>query len=173
MKAIATKGGTVGLVAVGAVALALALAGCSGASADAHPATSDLVDDPVSTADTERLGDVPQECIDAMPYVLTPADIAAIAQLPEFWPEEPVGATLCATSTGGDVETASFVTDAPIEEVLAHYEAALSGQETFRVSGEENGTGYESLTGSVDGIGFQVQERDAGFTLAFAPEAME
>lgn len=165
------------LLALG-VAAALALTGCAGgAGADqgADPGAIEPADELVedgaledALGDREDLG-VPEECAAAFVGAVGPADLADVEARPADWPEPPSGSTLCVTGGGGSVETASYASTAGIEEVLAHYESALpAAYERFRVSGEENGTGYESLDGQGAEVAFQIRESDGGFVIAFA-----
>ncbi|GGH40704.1 hypothetical protein [Microbacterium album] len=160
-----------GIVAV----LAFALTACAAPDSEAPraeaPATSE--DPPASGALPEmpqREGEVPQECQDAYPLAVVPADLADVASVPDDWPAPPAGAVLCLTSGSFDdtTETASYATDAPIEDVLAHYEAALAGYELYRADGAENGTGYDTLDGERPGLGVQIRETDGGFVIVFA-----
>ncbi|WP_164861749.1 hypothetical protein, partial [Microbacterium sp. CPCC 204701] len=114
-------------------------------------------------------GAVPEECAQAFPLAYAPADIAMIESLPVDWPAPPAGAILCVTSetVGGSSETASYATETPIGDVLAHYEAQLPGYDLDRSDGAENGTGYATLDGTNGDIAFQVRETDGGFILAF------
>lgn len=157
----------------GAVALALGGIALVGCAEQIHPAASDppvidVEDEQPDDADSPREAGVPEECIEAFPYVFAPADIADVSQLPADWPEAPEGAVLCMTASGGSIETADFATEASFEEVAAYYEQALIGRgESERVSGADNGTGWDALGGSVDGVHYQVQERDTGYRIAF------
>jgi hypothetical protein len=165
------------LVLVLGVAAAFALTGCAGgadpgAGAGAiEPADGEHVDDGAADEaleDREALG-VPEECAAAFLGAVVPADLADVEAHPADWPEPPAGSTLCVTGGGGSVETASYAATAGIDEVLAHYESALpASYERFRVSGEENGTGYESLDGQGGDVAFQIRETDGGFIIAFA-----
>jgi uncharacterized protein YceK len=156
------------LVAALAVASLWTLAGCTDAASvddgTEGPAVSDMVDDA-----EDAFADTPEECREAFPLAMGGADIADLALLPSDWPAPPDGAVLCGTAEtiGGARETASYAIDAPIGDVLTHYETALTGYETFRESGDENGTGYDSLSGGDDVFGFQIRESDGGFVLAF------
>ncbi|ALJ19224.1 hypothetical protein [Microbacterium sp. No. 7] len=133
------------------------------------PADPDV--DPGADADVpDDRGDVPPECLAALPYLLGPADFADM-DAPAGWPDAPADATLCMTASG-DVASATFVTELPFTDVAAHYERALAETvhadtyEVYRTSGEENGTGYDALDGiGPEGVMFQVREHDAGFVL--------
>lgn len=161
--------------ALAAVLLAsIALAGCSG---DA-PA-SDRIDDPAGTVEEDfdtpvdvDVEGMPPECAVVSVGWYPGIDISNVENMPADWPAPPEDSTLCATSSGGSIQTAAYASPLSIDEVLAFYEAALpAGFTAAQVSGEENGTGYESLEGNGPGIAFQVRENDGGFTLAFAAEA--
>ncbi|WP_308797330.1 hypothetical protein [Agromyces silvae] len=162
-----------GLIA--ALAAAFALAGCTGGAGDVDPAGIEEAESYVEDGaldeaieDREALG-VPEECAAAYLGAVVPADIADVEAIPADWPEPPAGSTLCVTGGGGSVETASYAATAGIDEVIAHYESALpASYERFRVSGEENGTGYESLDGQGADVAFQIRESDGGFVIAFA-----
>ncbi|MDR5698574.1 hypothetical protein [Agromyces aerolatus] len=163
------------LALVAGVAVAFALAGCTGGDAGVDPAGIEeadtyaedgALDDAIE--DREALG-VPEECAAAFVGAVVPADLADVEARPADWPEPPAGSTLCVTGGGGSVETASYAATAGIDEVLAHYESVLpASYERFRVSGEENGTGYESLDGQGAEVAFQIRESDGGFVIAFA-----
>ena len=154
---------------VALLAAALAFTGCTADLGDAADGLSGGVPvgglDATDADDVERLGDVPPECAEAIPYLLGPADFADM-DAPAGWPDAPAGATLCMTSSGG-IAAATFVSDLAFDEIAAHYEAALAdAYETSRASGEENGTGYATVDGfAPDGSAFQVREHDAGFVL--------
>jgi hypothetical protein len=93
-------------------------------------------------------------------------DLGGITLMPAGWPEPPVDATLRRTSgtTGGNVQTLDYVTEASADEVLAAYESALVSYDAVR---EDHGAG-EMVWGTVGDIGFQVTVEPAGFTILFA-----
>ncbi|OUZ11703.1 hypothetical protein BHE97_04135 [Aeromicrobium sp. PE09-221] len=149
---------------VGGVSVLLALTACSSPADD----TAEEDRDEVVVEDTADGVEVPAECREAYAYAAAGGSLDDIEALPDGWPAAPGGSTLCVTADGGSVETASYVTAAPIEEVLAYYERELAGDyEVVRVDGAENGTGYDSLDGSGEAIGFQIRESDGGFVIAF------
>ncbi len=151
-------------LAVTGAALLLALTACGDGDSDA--ATSDD-DGLTSIEDLDDAAELDPLCEEAFGYADPTASLDSIEALPGSWPDAPDGAVLCLTGVGSDVQTASYATDDDIAAVLAHYTDAVPGLEL--VSGEENGTGYDTLSGVVDGVGVEVRERDAGqFVLAFA-----
>lgn len=158
-----------GLLGVG-LALLLALSGCA-SSAGTSPAVSDLYDGDVEVSmplPDERAPGVPDECFEHYPWATGPASFDALELTPDGWPEPPQGSTLCTTNSGGAAETAIYVTTQPADEVLAHYEAALGAYEHTRITGAENGTGYDSLDGSDGGaFNFQIREAEGGFQITF------
>ncbi len=124
-------------------------------------------DDPAT--DPEPMGEVPEECLAGFPMAMPDADIADLELMPADWPAPPAGSTLCITmgTVGGSTESAGYAVDLPIEDVFAHYEAAVQGYETLRTDGMENGSGYATLDGIGSDVDFQIRERDGGFTLMF------
>jgi len=157
--------------ALAALSIAGLLASCSADAESTGPAVSGPGDEQEEVSmplPDERAPGVPEECFEHYPWATGPADPAALTSQPDDWPDPPAGSTLCATSGGGASEMASYVTPASTEEILDHYESALQGYQVSRISGEENGTGYDSLDGSNDrGLSFQVREADGGFILTF------
>ncbi|GAA2250222.1 hypothetical protein N1031_19945 [Herbiconiux moechotypicola] len=162
-------------------ALAVALTGCSFSAGtelgvDEPVVDEPLVDEPAVAADDgagaeEPLGDVPEECLAVSVTSWPGADLADVESIPASWPQPPSGSVLCSTGGGGSTETAAYASPLAIDEILAHYESSLGSEYSFeRFSGEENGTGYDSLDGSGPGVGFQVRENDGGFTLVFATD---
>ena len=137
----------------------LALAGCGGQD-DATP---------VGAADQQQAqvdSGIPEACLDAYPAAFTAPDLADATLLPGDWPEPPTGATLCQTTgtADGAVETADYATDAPAAEVLDAYEAALSAYDVAR---EDQGLG-EQLSGTADGVLFEITTRDGAYSVTFA-----
>ena len=157
-----------GGLALAVAPLLLALAACSGGAAGTGPAVSELHDGEQMPLPEERAEGVPDECFEVYPWAPGTASLDDLQLVPADWPAAPADATLCTTTGGGAVETAAFVGDQPAEQILAHYETALDGYELARVSGEQNGTGYESLDGSDGGaFTFQIREAEGGFLLTF------
>ncbi|KRB79995.1 hypothetical protein ASE01_00340 [Nocardioides sp. Root190] len=140
------------------------LAACGGT--DEPEASSPAGADDV-IADLQDEAGVPEECRDAFPAAIGSPDLSRILLEPEGWPEPPVEATLCQTSTTLDdtIEIASFATEEPPAEVLDAYEAALEG--TFETTRDENGLG-ELISGATDSGGFEVAAVDGSFTLTFS-----
>lgn len=145
-------------LSLGAVALLTVLVGCSAAS---EPADTAAGSEPPAAADDpsgdEQAAEVPDECVDAFPQAIGPADLEDVAALPADWPDPPAGSTLCLTASGlgsPATETMSYATPADEAGVLAHYEGALTG---FSVERTPSPTGGEMLTGDGAGIGFQIQ----------------
>ncbi|GAB2551328.1 hypothetical protein [Leucobacter ruminantium] len=153
--------------AVGAALLGvLVLAGCS-AGGNAEVAAPEETGASAPLPEETAPG-VPEECAEVYPWATGPASLDDLALVPDGWPEAPEGATICTTQSGGAVETASYVTESPSEEVFAHFEGALAQYAPVRISGEENGTGYASLDSSDGGaFGFQIREAEGGFVIAF------
>ncbi|WP_436698867.1 hypothetical protein [Nocardioides sp. BYT-33-1] len=110
---------------------------------------------------------VPDECRDAFPQALGPAELGELALLPDGFPDPPVEATLCITAetVGGAQETASYATTASADEVLAGYETALAAYDAVR---DQDGVGRPIVTATADGVVIQVTPQDGGFVLAFA-----
>lgn len=110
---------------------------------------------------------VPDECRDAFPQALGPAELSELALLPDGFPDPPVEATLCITAetVGGAQETASYATTASADEVLAGYETALTAYGAVR---DQDGVGRPIVTATADGVTIQVTPQDGGFVLAFA-----
>ncbi len=153
-------------------ASALVFAGCT-ASPSAPPgpeATSGIFDPPpADDRDVDVDAEVPEECLTVSVGWYPGVDIANVENLPGAWPQPPDGSTLCSTAGGAGIETAAYASPLSIDEIFAHYESQLGGSyTTSRTTGAENGTGYETLDGEVDGIGFQIRRNDGGFTVAFA-----
>lgn len=153
----------------------LTLTACTGAPEEPAPITDaamgeDSGQSGIGDSDPSQL--VPEECADAYLFAAGPADIAEITLMPADWPASPAGAILCLTSEtmDGSSETASYATEAPIEDVFAHYEGALTGYEVYRSDGAETGTGYATLDGVGADVAFQIRETDGGFVLVFGAE---
>jgi hypothetical protein len=154
-----TRTRSAGLVAAG---LLLSLTACG--SDDAEQDTADRVGDDLADV---RSGDVPQECTEAFPLAIEPADLADVALRPADFPEPPVDATLCQTSSTLDdsIATADYATTASATEVLDAYEAELAP--TYDVEREDGGAG-ETLTGDLGGGTYvQVTPGDGRFSVAF------
>lgn len=134
--------------------------------------TGQTGDEPVATVEEGAGVDdgpagVPEECRDAFPQALGPADLGELALLPEGFPSPPVEATLCITAetVGGAQETASYATDATAEEILAGYESALA---SYGATRDEDGIGRPIVTATSGEVVVQVTPQDGGFVLAFA-----
>jgi len=156
---------------LGIIAAALLLAGCQAAPVGGiEPAAPDhgSIDEPIVDVDSE----IPEECIDVAVGWYPGVSIDSLETVPAGWPAPPADAILCSTSSGGTIETASYATSLAFDELAAHYLADLPSEYTAAViSGDENGTGYDTVDGNGPGIAFQISERDGGFRLAFAREA--
>lgn len=148
-------GGTAGLLA------AALLVGCGGdpSGAAAAPAVDDL-------QQTQRDSGVPEECLTAFPVAMDAPDLGEVTLLPADWPQAPEGATLCQTSAtlDGGVETVDYATDRAAADVLAAYEAALSGYDVVRA---DQGLG-EQLSGTVGSVSFEITTRDGAYSVLFA-----
>lgn len=159
--------------AVLALAVVLALAGCTGGG---EPETVDAGGDEVvdetgggSGETGGGSGDVPPECLEAALPAVGPASLDDVALLPADWPTPPAGSTLCVTTEGfGDLptESLSYATSASPDEVLAHYEAQLAAYAPAR---EPSPTGGEALVGQRDDLAFQLRAADGSFVLVLAP----
>lgn len=108
---------------------------------------------------------VPEECADF--FAMAPADLGDVDLVPASWPEPPVDATLCVTTTTADnsQESLDYATEATAEEVLSGYETALAAYDVERA---EDGLGRPILAGNADGVGFQVSASDGTFSIVFA-----
>lgn len=110
---------------------------------------------------------VPEECVESFPGALTTPALDDVELLPAGFPEPPVDATLC--ETGGTVdqgqEYASYASDAPVVDVLAGYESALS---SYGASLADDGAGRRVVNAQVGAVAVQVQPRDGGFRIVFA-----
>jgi hypothetical protein len=148
-------GGTAGLLATAL------LVGCGGdPSGDATaPGTDDL-------QQVQRDSGVPEECLTAFPVAMSAPDLGEVTLLPADWPEAPEGATLCQTGAtlDGGVETVDYVTDRAAADVLADYEAALSGYDVVRA---DEGLG-EQLSGTAGSVSFEITTRDGAYSVLFA-----
>lgn len=166
------------VVGTAALALLIVAAGCA--------ATSDAPAPDVSASDTahdgaagtkdqedpgpmpeEDYGDVPAACV-AAGIPSAPSQWASVERAPANWPEAPASAALCLTSSTSDANIATFVSSEAWEDTVVYYETALAGVELTRTSGQDTGTGYEQLEGTLEGVMFLVRESDAGFSLVFA-----
>ncbi|MFB8387766.1 hypothetical protein ACFC3F_11570 [Microbacterium sp. NPDC055910] len=168
-------------VAIAALALLVGCAADERGLVDPGPAT-DVLDEPLPAGDVEEplpagdveeplpAGDVPDECRDAFPLAVFPADITDVEMQPANWAAPPADAVLCITASAmdGSSETLSYATDAAIGDVFAHYEASLGGYDMFRTPGTDNGTGYDTLDGTSAEATFHIREHDGGFVLVFA-----
>lgn len=127
--------------------------------------TADAYDELDAMADDAG---VPEECRDAFPAEVVAADLADVTPIPPDWPEPPVDATLCRTSSMMDdsASIAGYATTSAPAEVLDAYEAVLSEQ--WEVTREDRGFG-DVLTGTAGDVWFQVETRDGAFDLAFGP----
>ncbi len=137
-------------------------------SADGAAGTKDR-DDPGPMPE-EDYGDVPSECV-AAGIPSAPSDWANVERAPEAWPDAPAGAHLCITSSTTDANIATFVSSEAWEDTLGYYEPSLAergASDLARVRGEDTGTGYEQLEGTLDGAVFLIRESDSGFSLVFA-----
>ena len=125
----------------GVVAVALAALVACGDDSDSDNGG----DDP--PAAVEGAG-VPEECTEAIPMAFGEVDLADVSLLPADWPEPPVEATLCLTTSTGDdnMETAEYITDASEEEVLTGYAEMLSDYAAVRA---EDGLGDPVVTGTI------------------------
>ncbi|WP_210650233.1 hypothetical protein [Nocardioides sp. SYSU D00065] len=139
--------------------------GSESAAASSSESTDEALDGLDELADS---GGVPEECREAFPAEVVPADIADVSGIPAEWPEPPVDATLCRTSSTMDdtLSIAGYATASSPAEVLDAYESALAEQ--WEVTREDNGMG-EVLTGTAGDVWFQVETRDGAFDLSFAP----
>lgn len=140
----------------------LALAACGGEVGN----DSGAAVEEVAGADDGPAG-VPDDCRDAFPQAMGPADLGELALLPEGFPDPPVEATLCITAetVGGAQETASYASDATADETLAGYESALA---PYGATRDQDGIGRPIVTATVDDVIIQVTPQDGGFVLAFA-----
>jgi len=154
----------------------LTLTACTGAPEEPDTTTEAVTAEASGqsgTGESDPSQLVPEECAEAYPLAAAPADIAEITLMPTDWPAPPDDAILCLTSEtlDGSTETASYATDAAIEEVLSYYETSLSSYEIYRADGAETGTGYAALDGVGGDVAFQVRETDGGFILVFGTES--
>lgn len=158
------RSGAARTAAAAGVLLGLAtLVGCGGDGGD-----DTAVADP--DAALEQLQDdsgVPEECREAFPVAMGPADLADLSMLPVDWPEAPAGATLCQTSATLDagVETADFATGALTTEVLDALEESLAP--AYAVERGDEGLG-EQLTGTAGNVVFEVTTREGAYTVTLA-----
>jgi hypothetical protein len=158
-------------LAATAAALLLALTACGGddGGSDGSDGGGDAAADAAADLDGVRSGDVPEECVEAFPLAIEPADLADVSLRPADFPEPPVDATLCSTSSTLDdsIMTADYVTGADATEVLDGYEAALADYETYR----DDSTGSETLIAELgDGVFTQITPGDGTFSVAFGTE---
>lgn len=167
MKNIPTRFAALGI----AVLLPLGLASCGGSD---EPAAGESVSESGSESGDaagtveEGASTAPEECRDAFPMAMVMPDLADVAMIPADFPEPPVDATLCQTSSTleGNMESADYATDASAEEVLAAYETALA---PYGAARSEDGMGRPMIAGEADGgVFIQVTPKDGGFSLVFA-----
>lgn len=112
---------------------------------------------------------LPDACTTAYPLAQPPADLAEVTLRPADFPEPPVEATLCQTSSTLDdhLMTADYATEATGSEVLDGYEQALAGYEVVRA---DDGAG-EMVTGDLgNGVFVQVSVRTGAYSVAFGTE---
>ena len=152
------------------VTTAVSLSACGGdqPAASAGSSTSSEGEAAAGLDELADAGDVPEECREAFPAEVAPADLDDVASIPSGWPEPPVDATLCRTSSTMDdsLSIAGYATASSPAEVLDAYEAALA--DTWDVTREDRGFG-DVLTGTAGDVWFQVETRDGAFDLSFAP----
>lgn len=150
------------------VAAALLLTACGSDDDGGDTASSGgdagAVDD---GGDVQADSGVPEECAEAFPTAFGPADISDVELLPADFPEPPDGAVLCETggTADGSQEYLNYASDLGEEEVFAHYEAGLPDAERG-----EDGIGAPILSGSADGVYWQVEAEDGGFSIVVAQE---
>jgi len=150
-----------------AVPLVMAvLAACGGESGATGEDSGGTAEEGAAAAGDGAAG-VPEDCRDAFPQALGPADLSELALLPEGFPSPPVEATLCITAEtiGGAQETASYASRATEDEILAGYESALAAYGAAR---EQDGIGRPIVTATSGDVVIQVTPQDGGFALAFA-----
>jgi hypothetical protein len=140
-------------------ALLLALTACG-----AEAAGSDGADGSGSSGGSD-LG-APAGCAEAFPVAVGTPDLADVTNRPADFPDPPVDAVLCQTSSTLDdtVTIASYATEAGPDEVLSAYEELLGA--TYEVVRADDGAG-ETLTGDLGGVFVQVSPRDGAFSVAF------
>ncbi|GAA5144037.1 hypothetical protein GCM10023340_10880 [Nocardioides marinquilinus] len=159
-------------LAATAAALLLALTACGGDDGGADGTdggSGDAAADAAADLDDVRSGDVPEECVEAFPLAIEPADLADVSLRPSDFPEPPVDATLCSTSSTLDdsIMTADYVTGAGEAEVLDGYEAALADYEVLR----DDSSGIDTVTADLgEGVFVQVTPGDGTFSVAFGTE---
>jgi hypothetical protein len=149
----------------------LTLSACSGDTDGPSGAGSEdkAASDTAGLQDVQADSGVPEECLEAFPVAIGEADLADLSLVPGDWPEGPVDATLCQTSSTieGNLETADYATEATGAEVLDAFQAALpAGYEATR---EDKGQG-DVLTGSAGEVFFQVSTRDGAYTVTFGTD---
>lgn len=151
------------LLPVATLALAAVLTGCGEPPPDSTASSATAGSDAEDLADAADDAGVPEECQEAFPLALEPADPADVP-FPADWPETPVAATLCSTGATLDdsMQTADYATAATPAEVLDAYEAALAP--SYDLTREDQGLG-EVLAGSNGSVSFQLQPRDGAFAL--------
>lgn len=154
--------------AAAATLVAVALAGCaSGAESEPPGAEGPAVSGP-SDAHGDAVGDpaVPEECATPFPFAVGAPDDSDLALRPADWPAPPAGAVLCGTSATvtGQQESVDYALDSPADDVLDHYESALSGVDV--VERVDDGLG-PILSGVVGAVAFAVDPVDGGFRLIF------
>lgn len=148
----------------------LALTGCGGGAGEGGAARDAARSEVQMPLPEERAEGVPDECFEAYPWATGPADLDDLSLVPANWPSAPDDATLCVVAGGGVSESAAYVSSGDPAAILDHYESALDGYQLARVSGEQNGTGYESLDGSTGALSFQIREAERGFLITFISE---
>lgn len=143
-------------------------AACSGSDDGSSDGGSSNGGDTAAEAPAEGSG-APEECAKAFPQAFTEPDLAEVTLAPDGFPEPPVDATLCLTSSTVDnsKETASYATDAAEEEILAGYETALSA---YSPSRDADGLGRPIVVAQDGGLVIQVTPQEGGFVLAFGKE---
>ncbi len=156
-------------IAVSAGLLTLSACSADTDASDGAGSGDRAASDAADLQDVQAGSGVPAECLDAFPVAIGEADLAELSLVPSDWPESPVDATLCQTSSTieGNLETADYATEATGAEVLDAFQAALpAGYEATR---EDTGQG-DMLAGSAGEVFFEVTTRDGAYTVTFGTE---
>ena len=110
---------------------------------------------------------MPEDCREAFPGQLAPADLADISIWPENFPEPPVAATLCQAEENedGTTGTVGYATDVASPQVLDTYRAALAPYEL------DTGGSADQIMGSAsDGTLFSITAPNGTIRIAFAKQ---
>lgn len=150
-------------LAIATATAALLLTACGGGE-DSRAADPGAQDQDLAAAQADS--GVPEACLGAFPVAMGAPDLDDVEMLPADWPAAPADATLCQVSStaDGSIATVDYATTQDATAALDAWETALAAYSPAR--GDE-GAG-EQLTGTADGVAFEVTTRPGAVTVVLA-----